>query len=50
MPKVTEIKQNVKNKNKVSVFADGEFLYAADLAKGHPAAQIRDNALSKLSH
>lgn len=26
MPKVTEIKQNVKNKNKVSVFADGEFL------------------------
>ena len=26
MPKVTEIKQNVKNKNKVSIFADGEFL------------------------
>ena len=26
MPKVTEIKQNLKNKNKVSVFADGEFL------------------------
>ena len=26
MPKVTDIKQNLKNKNKVSVFADGEFL------------------------
>ena len=26
MPIVTEIKQNLKNKNKVSVFADGEFL------------------------
>lgn len=26
MPIVTDIKQNLKNKNKVSVFADGEFL------------------------
>ena len=26
MPVVTDIKQNLKNKNKVSVFADGEFL------------------------
>ena len=26
MAKITQIKQNVKNKNKASVFADGEFL------------------------
>ena len=28
MSKITEIKQNIKNKNKVSIFIDGEFCYS----------------------